>query len=97
MVNEDFDIMFDRDLQSIIYQPGFNKVKGLAIGRCEKSSKMTSERFKEIVSSKKELRELPVIANVDFGHTNPMITFPIGGTVKITSNSNSPSIQIVKH
>lgn len=24
-----------------------------------------------------------IVANVDFGHTDPMITFPIGGTIQI--------------
>ncbi|MBQ8661696.1 MAG: LD-carboxypeptidase, partial [Alphaproteobacteria bacterium] len=29
---------------------------------------------------------LPIVANVDFGHTTPMLTLPIGGIGRIASN-----------
>jgi muramoyltetrapeptide carboxypeptidase len=38
---------------------------------------MTIEKLRYIISTKEELKMIPVIANADFGHTNPMITFPI--------------------
>lgn len=79
---------FDRDLQSLIHQPNFNKVNALVIGRFEKKFGMNLEKLKLIVDSKKELKKMPIIANVDFGHTMPMITFPIGGTCEIYANSS---------
>lgn len=97
MAGDQFDVSFDRDLQSVIHQPGFKKVKGLVIGRCEIRSKMTVEKLKEIISSKLELRDIPVIVNVDFGHTTPRITFPIGGVAEIEAGNNSSSIRILKH
>jgi len=84
---------FDRDLQSLIHQPDFANVRGLVIGRFQKESEITNNLLKQIIDSKRELANLPVIANVDFGHTDPKITFPVGGTVKI-SGSN---IEILKH
>jgi muramoyltetrapeptide carboxypeptidase LdcA involved in peptidoglycan recycling len=39
---------------------------------------MEKSLLTEIIQTKKELAHIPVIANVDFGHTNPIITFPIG-------------------
>lgn len=87
---------FDRDLQSLIYQPGFDSVKGLVIGRFQKASKMSHELLLQIIKSKKELRNLPIIANADFGHTDPKFTFPIGGTVKIEA-SEIVNITIVEH
>lgn len=84
---------FDRDLQSLINQPGFPKVKGLVIGRFQKASKMTPELLKQIIKSKKPLDNIPVIADADFGHTDPKFTFPIGGTVTITALSQ-PKIRI---
>ena len=51
----------------------------------------------KIITTKKELRHLPVIANVDFGHTDPMITFPVGGEAKIDANLERSSITILKH
>ncbi|PID51958.1 MAG: LD-carboxypeptidase [Candidatus Moraniibacteriota bacterium] len=92
----DFDIAFDRDLQSLIHQPNFEKVKGIVIGRFQKSAKMTIEKLKYIIQTKKELNNLPIIANVDFGHTNPLITFPIGGTAKLKVDDKIELI-ILKH
>jgi muramoyltetrapeptide carboxypeptidase len=77
------DIFFDRNLQSLIHQPNFEKVKGIVIGRFQKGSKMNLEKLKYIIESKEELKSIPIIANVDFGHTNPLITFPIGGSAKL--------------
>lgn len=97
MVKDQFDITFDRDLQSTIHQPGFDKVKGIIIGRCQTSSKITFEKMKEIILSKKELKNIPIIANVDFGHTSPMITFPVGGMAEIDVSGSGPLIKILKH
>ena len=45
---------------------------------------MTKELLISMIKSKPELTHIPVIANVNFGHTTPIITFPIGGTVKLS-------------
>jgi len=87
---------FDRDLQSLIHLPDFNKVKGLIIGRFQKKSKMTDELLIKIIKTKKELNKIPIIANVDFGHTDPKITFPIGGVVRIIASKNKTSVAITK-
>jgi len=88
---------FDRDLQSLIHQPGFENVKGIVIGRFQKASNMMDELLIKIIKTKKELDKLPVIANVDFGHTDPKITFPVGGEVEIKADKNAPTIKILKH
>lgn len=28
-------------------------------------------------------RDLPLVANIDFGHTSPMLTVPIGGEIEV--------------
>ncbi|MFA5770268.1 MAG: S66 peptidase family protein [Patescibacteria group bacterium] len=87
---------FDRDLQSLIHLPDFNKVRGLVIGRFQKKSNMTNDLLIKIIKTKKELNNIPVIANVDFGHSDPKITFPIGGEVKIVALKNKTLINITK-
>ncbi|AKG35592.1 S66 family peptidase [Paenibacillus durus] len=77
---------FDRDLQSLIHQADFNKVKGLVIGRFQQASQMTRDLLTKIIKTKKELVSIPVIADVDFGHTTPMLTFPIGGQAKLKAD-----------
>ncbi len=88
---------FDRNLQSILHLPNSNKIRGLVIGRFQKASEMTDEKIIKIIKTKKELRHIPVVANVDFGHTTPMITFPIGGTAELDVNKNYVKLRILEH
>jgi muramoyltetrapeptide carboxypeptidase len=88
---------FDRDLQSLIHLPDFPKVKAIVIGRFQKESGMTRELLAKIIKSKKELDNMPVIANADFGHTAPRITFPIGGKATLLAESGKVELKIIKH
>jgi muramoyltetrapeptide carboxypeptidase LdcA involved in peptidoglycan recycling len=92
-----FDVEFDRNLQSIIHQPRFSGVKGIVIGRFQKKTKMTKKKIAKIIKTKKELDNMPVIAGVDFGHSSPLITFPIGGRAKLSAHKNSTKLEIIKH
>ncbi len=88
---------FDRDLQSLIHLPNFKNVKGIVIGRFQKASNITDELLIKIIKNKKELHHIPIIANVDFGHTDPKITFPIGGEVKIEAINGKTTLKILNH
>ncbi|MDO8610442.1 MAG: LD-carboxypeptidase [bacterium] len=88
---------FDRDLQSLIHQPNFSSVKGIAIGRFQKASNMTDKILKQIIKTKNELVNIPIISNVDFGHSDPKITFPIGGIARINTAKNNAQITILDH
>ncbi|MFH1840426.1 MAG: S66 peptidase family protein [Nanoarchaeota archaeon] len=88
---------FDRDLQSVLHLKDFKHVKGLVIGRFQKDSEVKEELLVESIKSKKELNKIPVISNVDFGHTTPIITFPIGGKAKLIANEKTTSLRILKH
>ena len=87
----------DRDLQSIIHQPGFTGVQGIVFGRLQPETGMTRQLLTSIIKTKAELDHLPVIANVDFGHTAPMVTFPVGGRARLTVKKNGSKISIIKH
>lgn len=87
---------FANHLQALVNQPAFSRVQGLVIGRFQAGSEMTYDLLQKIIDSKKELSDIPVIANVDFGHTVPMITFPIGGEVILDSGKEA-AITICKH
>ena len=73
----------DRNLQAVIQQPDFHHVKGLVIGRFQKASNITREQLEYVINTKKELKNIPVIANVDFGHTTPILTIPFGGNAEL--------------
>jgi muramoyltetrapeptide carboxypeptidase len=97
MAGDHASLEFDRNLQSIIHQPGFEDVKGIIIGRFQKKSNIDMDKLKYIISTKKELDNIPVIANADFGHTTPMFTFPIGGTAKIYAKNGEVKLEIIEH
>lgn len=88
---------FDRQLQALIHQKNFKGVGAVLIGRFEIESGMTRELLTKIIASKPELKNVPVIANMDFGHTDPMFTFPIGGQVELTAQMGGFSVKILKH
>jgi muramoyltetrapeptide carboxypeptidase LdcA involved in peptidoglycan recycling len=50
-----------------------------------------------IIANNATLKNIPIIANVDFGHTHPIFTFPIGGRVKMSAVQGKARIGIVKH
>lgn len=88
---------FDRNLQSLMHQPGFDKVKGIVFGRFQKASKVKDDLFAKMIKAKKELSGMPIIFNVDISHTCPQVTFPIGGTARIQAEKDNAKIEITKH
>ncbi|MGB7604820.1 MAG: S66 peptidase family protein [Lutisporaceae bacterium] len=89
--------LFNRYLQSLIHQPGFDTVKGIVIGRFPKGSKVSDESLKYIIKSKKELTHIPVIANASFGHTTPQFAFPIGGCGRLFVKNGKVELEILEH
>jgi muramoyltetrapeptide carboxypeptidase LdcA involved in peptidoglycan recycling len=86
--------VFDRDLQALMLQRNFSDVQAILIGRFQKGSKMTPPLLKHIISSKKALSHLPIVANLDFGHTLPFFTYPIGGWVNVHASSHKVEIRL---
>ena len=74
---------FERNLQALINQEDFKNVKGLVIGRFQKASKVTREKLTFILKNKPELKNMPIIANIDMGHTTPINTIALGGYAEI--------------
>ena len=76
-------VEFERNLQALLYQPDFENVKALVIGRFQKGSQISREQLEFILNNKRELKNLPILANVDFGHSTPLLTIPVGGTASL--------------
>ena len=88
----------DRSLVAISQQPGFDGIRGLLIGRFQTGSGMSRELLQQMITTKPALAGQPVIANVDFGHTYPMVTLPIGGTLAMTADAGGPSqVTVIRH
>ena len=42
----------------------------------------------DIILSKNIDSKIPVVVNLDFGHTDPKFTYPVGGKCKVVAGSN---------
>lgn len=87
---------FDRNIQSLLQQENF-KIKGLLIGRFQKNSNVRLPLLYKLIKNISILNKIPVIANLDFGHTDPKITLPIGGIIAIKATNNKAQILIKKY
>lgn len=92
-----FDLEFDRNLQSLIHQPDFSGVKGIILGRFQRSGNVDKDRLIKMIKTKKELDNIPVVAGFDFGHTCPLFTFPIGGTARLLVKKGDIKLEIIEH
>lgn len=84
-----------RRFESLLQLPNFRKnLKGLIISRFQPDSKVSQSDIGSIVASK-QLGDIPIISGVDFGHTLPMLTLPIGGIVRLSSTGSKPKLEIL--
>ncbi|MFD7025944.1 S66 peptidase family protein [Promicromonospora sukumoe] len=102
-LEDDFEsntVGFARDLTSLLQQPGADGVAGLVIGRFQEASAVSWEALDEIVARQPALAGKPVLAGVDFGHTSPLLTFPVGGTADLAvgqDDGKAASLTITRH
>lgn len=87
---------FRRRLTALSQQPGFDRIAGLVIGRFQRESGVTEAVLRQILEAV-PLPEVPVLANVDFGHTDPMVTFPIGGTARLEVDGTGTALRLERH
>lgn len=65
----------------------FDKVAGIVLGKHRQYDDQGTGRTQaDILLEVLHSRELPILADVDCGHTIPMLTFPIGGTVRLDAD-----------
>ena len=94
---EEGAVDFDRHLQSLIHQPGFGGVRGIVFGKFQRASNVDLDTLTAIVESKRELMELPIVAEASFGHTTPQFAFPIGGHGRLRADARHAELWIHRH
>lgn len=77
--------VFFRQFQALAQRDDFVNVRAVLIGRFQKASDITREKLEFIVNNIPQLKGLPIIANLDFGHTTPIATLPVGGMCEINN------------
>lgn len=64
-----------------------DRIKGIVVGRArdysEKETKELEENLINVVSKEFNHSEMPIVTNVDFGHTDPQIILPLGVMAEI--------------
>ncbi len=58
---------------------------------------MTRSLLEQIIAGQPGLTGLPVLADVDIGHTNPMATIPLGGEAAISVAAGDLSVVLARH
>jgi muramoyltetrapeptide carboxypeptidase LdcA involved in peptidoglycan recycling len=65
----------------------FDAVAGLFFGRPYGYDEERAKVLWEVVAERTEAAAIPVLANVDLGHTDPMLTVPLGATARLDADA----------
>ncbi len=86
-----------RRLQSLLHQPEAGDLAGLLIGRFQRASGVGRGSLQALVAGTPRLRGIPVVANADVGHTNPLFTYPVGGAAQLVADPEDPHAVLERH
>jgi len=78
-----------RHVQALMQQSFFRQVKAILVGRFQGQSRATNRMISDIIISKNIDPKIPVIVNLDFGHTDPKFTYPVGGKCKVVAGGDT--------
>ena len=75
-------------LRNLIAQGIIDKINGIIIGKPqnEKYYEEYKEVYKNVIGGEANRPELPILYNVNIGHTAPMCIFPLGQKIKVNLN-----------
>jgi len=77
---------FSRELAQIVQI--HNDIKALVIGRFPTVNAMNDEKLQSVLDKFPILKKIPVIYDLDFGHTQPIFTVPLGQSIKVSATSS---------
>jgi muramoyltetrapeptide carboxypeptidase LdcA involved in peptidoglycan recycling len=100
LLEDDFEshpAIFARNLTSLLQQPDAAGVRGLVVGRFQKATRMTRPLLEQIIATQPPLEGVPVLANLDVGHTYPLATVPIGGLAGLAVGGGEASLTLRRH
>lgn len=67
----------------------FDRINGLVVGRAYGYDQARNEMLFEVLERRTSASGIPVIANVDIGHTDPMLTLRIGAQARLDAGERS--------
>jgi muramoyltetrapeptide carboxypeptidase len=87
----------DSSRRALSFQPNFDLVRGVVIGRYPRIAGIDQEKLVRLVQAIPALARMPVLANCDFGHTTPVLTLPIGGRCRLRVREGKSEILVTEH
>ncbi len=79
----------DRDLSQLLEIGVFDKINGLILGIPYRYTSTMKNQFYKLILERLKNYDFPILANVNFGHTDPIITIPYGVKAEISSFNNT--------
>lgn len=95
IMGEYFCYEFARNLASLLQCEGVQEIVGIVFGRFEESCGMDADVMRRVIRDVVP-ENIPVIFGADFGHVFPMVTFPIGGRVRVETGERAV-ITLLEH
>ncbi len=71
-----------------------DNIKGIVFGRFQQKSEIGVDNLKLILKNVFEEYTFPVIFNLDFGHTDPILSLPVGNIVNIDTDYLTVEIEL---
>ncbi|MDO4781358.1 MAG: LD-carboxypeptidase [Candidatus Saccharibacteria bacterium] len=84
----------ERNVQSLMQQSYFRQVKAILVGRFQRESAATEQVLEDIFRTKGIAASIPIVTNLDFGHTDPKFTYPVGGRGRIEADRQSGRVRL---
>lgn len=72
------------------------KIKGLLFGKCPDAYSVSGIDLETIISRLTENFNIPIALDIDLGHTDPMITLPIGVQAKLNCIGTNVSLELLE-
>ena len=95
VTGEYFCYEFARNLASLLQCEGAQEIVGIVFGRFDESCGMDADVMRRVIRDVVP-ENIPVIFGADFGHVFPMVTFPIGGRVRVEAGERAV-ITLLEH
>lgn len=86
--------VFLSQLATIMEFKDVKKLEGLVIGRMPLSTGINRQALERVIGQIPQLTDMPILANVSFGHTSPKFSLPIGGRANINCHKQDPTFKL---
>ena len=90
--SESSEDTFIRQLNGVLMQDFANKIRGILVGRFQKETNPNTLTIYQTIQNR--MPNVPVIMNLDFGHTTPLLTIPTGAYCEMNARGNEFEITI---